>query len=373
MSIDVLPRAKREVATRLGIVDTDIHPLPQSLKSLYPFLSRRWREHLDVFGLFSPEPFLGHPPYVKATPLVGRRDAWPPSGGPPGSDVDFMRKQHLDPFQVEHGMLVPMYPNPAAERNPGLAEALSSAMNDWQLAEFSAHEPRLRPCIVIPREDPEASVREIERRASDNRFVQVLLRPFGLEPLGRKRYWPILEAAASLDLPLGIHPGGNGVFPASASGWPSYYMEEHFVTIAAGEALLTSLIMEGVFDRLPNLKIVLMESGFAWAPSLFWRLDRIWEQDRAEVPHVKRPPSTYLKTNIFFTTQPIEEPENPAFLRQTFDWIGWDQLLFSSDYPHWDCDDPAYVFPFQISPAEKRQLTRDNALRVYRRLEKNGA
>jgi uncharacterized protein len=373
MTTEVLVSPERQVAARQGIIDCDIHPLPQSLKSLYPYLARRWREHLDTFGVFPPEPFLGHPHYVKATPLVGRRDAWPTSGGPPGSDVDFMRRQHLDPLEVDHGMLVPMYPNPAAERNSGLAEALSSAVNDWQLAEFAEKEPRLRPAIVVPREDPKASVKEMELRARDDRFVQVLLRPFALEPLGRKRYWPILDAAAALNLPVGIHPGGMGAFPGTASGWPSYYMEEHFVTISVGAAVITSLIMEGVLEKLPNLKIVLMESGFAWAPSLGWRLDRLWERDRAEVPHVKRPPSTYLKTNIYFTTQPIEEPHDPAFLRQTFDWIGWDQLLFSSDYPHWDYDDPSYVLPFQASPAERRQLMHDNALRVYERLVKNGA
>lgn len=367
MNTDVMAKPAA-AATKLGVIDCDIHPTPQSPTSLHPFLSRQWREHAATFGTFVPEPFLGHPMFVKSAPAIARRDAWPESGGPPGSDLSFMQKQHLDPMGIEHGMLIPMFPNPEAERNPGFAEALSTAVNEWQLAEFASRDARLHPSIIVPREDPEASVREIERCAANASFTQVMLRPHGLEPMGRKRYWRIFEAALAAGLPVGVHSGGYGAYPLTSAGWPSYYIEEHLSTTIGGPALATSLIMEGVFDRFPDLKVVFTEIGFAWVPSLGWRLDRLWERQRAEVPHVKRPPSEYLRTNCWFTTQPIEEPDNPAHLRQIFDWIGWDRLLFSSDYPHWDSDDPAYMFPFQISPAERRQIMRENALGVYGRL-----
>ena len=132
------------------------------------------------------------------------------------------------------------------------------------------------------------------------------------------------------------------------------------------ESVVTSLVMEGVFRRFPKLRIALVESGFVWVPSLCWRLDRLWERMRDEVPHLKRPPSEYIRQNIWYTTQPIEEPANPEHLRETIDWIGWDRLMFSTDYPHWDYDDPTYAFKFQMTAQQREALFYGNAAQVYR-------
>jgi uncharacterized protein len=78
----------------------------------------------------------------------------------------------------------------------------------------------------------------------------------------------------------------------------------------------TSLILEGVFDVFPDLKIVMIEGGFGWVPQLGWRMDAHWTKMRSEVPTPKRKPSEYLKTNIWYATQPVEEPERPDDLRQ---------------------------------------------------------
>jgi predicted TIM-barrel fold metal-dependent hydrolase len=85
-----------------------------------------------------------------------------------------------------------------------------------------------------------------------------------------------------------------------------------------------------------------------------------------EVPHLTRPPSEYIKRNFWYTTQPMEEPPQPELLRRTFDWVGWDRLLFSSDYPHWDQDDPSYAFNMKMTPAERRQICRTNAEQLHR-------
>ena len=125
-----------------------------------------------------------------------------------------------------------------------------------------------------------------------------------------------------------------------------------------------SLILEGVFEAFPGLKIVLIEGGFAWGPNLAWRLDNHWKKMRDEAP-LKRLPSEYLRSNIWFATQPMEEPENPEDLRQVFDWIGWDRIVYSSDYPHWDYDDPRQAFRIRFSEQEERMILRDNAMAVY--------
>src|SRR5690606_18315095 len=102
---------------------------------------------------------------------------------------------------------------------------------------------------------------------------------------------------------------------------------------------------------------------FSWVPAFLWRLDRLWERLRSEVPHLKRPPSEYVKTNCWFSTQPMEDVEKSDHLRQAIDWLGWDRLCFSTDYPHWDFDDPRYAFPFRMSEQERTLVFRDNALR----------
>ena len=113
----------------------------------------------------------------------------------------------------------------------------------------------------------------IEARAGDPNFAQVLLLTRTAEPLGQRRYWPIYEAAGAAGLPVGIHAFGYGGRPMTAGGWPSYYIEEMVGHAQCQQAVLTSLVFEGVFERFPKLKVVLVEAGFAWAPALAWRMD----------------------------------------------------------------------------------------------------
>jgi predicted TIM-barrel fold metal-dependent hydrolase len=131
------------------------------------------------------------------------------------------------------------------------------------------------------------------------------------------------------------------------------------------QSVLTSLVLEGVFERFPTLKVVLVEAGFAWAPSLAWRLDKHWAKLRAELPRVKRPPSEYIRSQVWFTTQPIEEPEPRTQLLDTIEWMGWDRLLFATDYPHWDFDDPATALPLRLTDAQRSAVFRENARTVY--------
>ncbi len=133
----------------------------------------------------------------------------------------------------------------------------------------------------------------------------------------------------------------------------------------ASAAVVTSLVLEGVFERWPTLKVVMIEGGFAWAAALAWRLDRQWAKLRREVPQVKRPPSEYMREHVWFTTQPVEEPEPRQHLAEAIEWIGWDRILFATDYPHWDFDDPAHALPLRMTEAQRRQLFLENAKAVY--------
>ncbi len=101
---------------------------------------------------------------------------------------------------------------------------------------------------------------------------------------------------------------------------------------------------------------MIVEAGFAWVPSLAWRLDQHWARMRDEVPHLTRPPSEYIREHLWFTTQPMDEPERPNDLRDIIDWIGWDRILFATDYPHWDFDNPLTAFKIRMSPEERRMV-----------------
>ena len=167
------------------------------------------------------------------------------------------------------------------------------------------------------------------------------------------------------DSPIALHLGGTSGHPSTGGGWPSFYHEEHPSYPQSKEALVTSLVIEGVFEHIPNLRVALVEGGFAWLPSLTWRLDKHYKRLRDEVPHLKRLPSEYIRDNIWVTTQPIEEPERPEDLLATCEWIGWDRIMFSTDYPHWDQDDPRYAFKAPLTEQQKRMVFRENALAFY--------
>ena len=121
-----------------------------------------------------------------------------------------------------------------------------------------------------------------------------------------------------------------------------------------------------MFERLPELKIVMIEAGFGWMPALGWRLDKNWKRMKDEVPHLKRAPSEYLREHIWVSTQPMEEPETPEHLIDIMEWIGWDKIMFASDYPHWDFDDPFTALPPSLSEARRNQIYSGNAKAVYR-------
>jgi predicted TIM-barrel fold metal-dependent hydrolase len=373
MNVDVLNRSGIQPAatSKLAIADGDIHPRPAGVgiggvsAALYPYMTKQWVEHVTAFGITYRQPWEKGSAYPKGQPQAARRDAWTPGGGSPGSDLAFMRQQHLDPNNVALGILNPLTSGQGAQ-NPDLSLAVCHATNEWQKAEWTSQDSRLKASVVVPYEDTVASVREIELRANDPDFAQVFLLSKTNEPLGQRRYWPIYEAAAATGMPIGIHAFGNGGWPNTTGGWASYYIEEMVGHSMAQQAVLTSLILEGVFERIPSLKVVLIEGGLAWAASLGWRLDAQWKKLKQELPGLKRAPSEYIRSNVWFTTQPIEEPDPRTQLAEVFDWIGWDRILFATDYPHWDYDDPAQALPFKMTEAQRRGIFQDNAKKVYR-------
>ena len=364
MNVQVRSVAKKNAASGVGIADCDIHPAVRANTDLDPWLPARWREHLAQFGAARRMGMQSGPAYPKSQPNASRRDAYPPEGGRQGSSLSFMQVQHLDANNVVLGILNPLGSGQGMA-NPELSAALCHATNEWQVAEWTGKDKRLKASVVVPYEDAAASAAEIRRWAGHPDFVQVLLLSRTAEPLGNRRYWPIYEAAAEAGFPVSVHAFGYGGSPITSTGWPGLYIEEMTGHAQSSQAGLTSMVIEGIFERFPTLRVIQVEAGFAWAPSLAWRLDKTWKTLRAETPHLKRLPSEYMREHVWWTTQPMEEPEPREHLLDTIRWMGWDRLLFATDYPHWDFDDPVHALPLRVSEEQRSQFFLDNARRVY--------
>jgi predicted TIM-barrel fold metal-dependent hydrolase len=321
---------------------------------------------LQTYGARTRQGFLKGFPYPKSQPLASRRDSWPPGGGLPASDLEFMRAQYLDQFAIDLAIMNPLSPTGQGDQNDEFSAAMAFAANEFQLDGWHRRDPRLLCSVVVPSEDAEAARVEIKRRAGDRRFVHVLLRSRTCELMGKRRYWPIYEAAVEAGLPIGVHVFGTSGRAASNTGWPSFYVEDMTEHAACCQAQITSLITEGVFAHLPDLKIVMIEAGFAWLPSLGWRLDKNWKRLKDEVPQLRQAPSEYIRQNFWFSTQPMEEAEDPEHLIDVMGWVGWDKLLYASDYPHWDFDDPLMALPPSLDQERRNKILAGNARALYR-------
>ena len=199
-----------------------------------------------------------------------------------------MREQHLDHYGIEYGIMNPLQPSGQGDMNTELSAAMAFAINESQLERWHRREPRLKASVIVPYEDAEASRLEIRRRAGDRSFAQVMMLSRSSEALGRKRYWPIYEAAVEAGLPVGIHAFGYSGWAMTNGGWPSFYIEEVSEHATSAQAVVSSMVMEGLFERYRDLKVVLIECGFGWLPALGWRLDKHWKRMRDEVPHLTR-------------------------------------------------------------------------------------
>jgi uncharacterized protein len=348
-----------------GAIDCDLHPAVPGMHVLLPYLDDYWREMVSVRALDRLN--LSLTSYPQNVPLSCRPD-WKPEGGQkPGSSLPALQEQVLDRYQTRFGILNCLY-GAQVMHSEDMAAAFCRATNDWLCDEWLSRDPRLRASIVIPAHNTELALEEIERRASDPRFVQVLILVSGEVTLGRRQLWPIYKRAEQLQLPIGIHAGSAYRYAPTAAGWPSYYVEDYVAQSAAFENQLQSLISEGVFAKFPGLKVVAIESGLTWLSGFVWRADKTWKGVRVEVPWVTRTPSEIVREHIRFTVQPIDDPDEAQGLLRLIDHLGSDDLfLFSTDYPHWhfDADD---ALPAGLPDALVRKIIQDNPLAVYPRL-----
>ncbi len=343
----------------IGAVDCDIHPAIPDFAALMPYLPEHWQEAVKLRGMKDFETIS----YPVNAPISSRPE-WRVPGGKAASNLGKLRDECLDPFGTSIAICNSLY-GVQALFSEDMAAAFARAVNRWMAAEWLDRDPRLRASIVVPMQNADIAVDEIEYWAADRRFVQVLVLVSGDTMLGKRTHWPIYAAAERHGLPVGIHAGGNYHNPNTAAGWGSTVTEDYVGHAQAFQSQLTSLICEGVFSKFPALKVVLLESGFTWLPAHLWRLTKYWHGLRVEIPWVDRSPTEIVRTNIRLTLQPVDAPPGARHVNRIMEHIGSDELLlFSTDYPHWQFDGMA-ALPEGLSPDLIRRILVENPRSTY--------
>ena len=346
----------------IPIVDLDVHLL-EDLTDLAAYCDRPWRRVIEERQPVSP---LGGG-YRLFPNFPGQ---WEPRR-PVATNPHDLRAD-LDALSIDIGVLFP-------ERLLGLAQqpdaryalALAQAYNRWLLDRYLTRERGLYGGIIAAPQDPEGTAREIEKYAKEERVIGVALPTAGVNPLyGHPRYDPIYEAAQAAGIAVMYHAGGAlrmPVLPFSVTqfdSWFSLHTYSHSIAIMAAVA---NIVSTGVPVRFPNLTMIFIEAGISWVAPLMHRLDWAWERHREDVPLLTERPSAYMRRQMYYATQPIEEPESLQDLADLIHVFGGEEsVLFASDYPHHDFDHPKKVFDIPVSAAVKRQIMGENALRALR-------
>lgn len=342
------------------LVDSDVHITVPRLAALLPYLDRRWQDYIRESGMGD----LSSSLYPTRTPNV-YLPATTPENGLPGSSLDLTRRQLLDPWQTDIAVVNCSYAVDSLH-NDDLAAAVATAANRWQLEEWLQQDARLRGSALLPVQNIELAVAEVERVAQHRQFVQVLLPSRSREPLGRRGYWPIFAAAQRHGLTVGIQAGGVSGNPTTPVGWASSLLEDYVDLAQAFQAQVLSLVSEGVFTQFPDLRVVLIEGGFTWLPSLMWRFDKNWKGLRREVPWVKALPSQVIREHVRLTIQPLDEPDEPRFLADVVAQIdAEDMLLFATDYPHLQFHTAEVAMPTGLPEHLQTKILGGNAAEVY--------
>jgi uncharacterized protein len=365
---------------QLSIVDCDVHPSFRTewTEELSPYLPAVWQVRFGTGeqykGRFAREwsglrftiPFNGSYPRT-GSPV--RSDLVTPEEPVPGSDPQRTSRELLDRYQVDRAVLLTQSViGLGAMPNREAATVIAAATNDWMTDRWLSADSRYRGTITIAPQEPAAAAHEIERLGPDPRFAGVFFSP-GTLLMGDPFYYPIYAAAERHRLPVTLHvTGAEGLSPTGpslAGGSPTYHFDWRMNYGHPYQAYLASLIANGVFERFPSLVVVFTEIGFAWLPDLIWKMDSFWKSAREDTPWIKRLPSEYVREHCRFTSQPFIEPPHRAQIQQMLEMIHAEEtLMFATDYPHWDFDDP--VRTKQELPESMRSAVMvGNAVKTY--------
>jgi len=368
-----MSKAQESSIEKMPLIDCDVHPLIKDINALGPYLSERWRKYFEIGATWRASDnsviFARARDKYNHPNATYRLDSLPGNGGPAGSDPEFAIADHLEPFGISTALLLPQeHYGVARFGNPLAAAAYERANNEYLIDTWLPHDDRFTLAITVSGHDPVSAAADIRRLGATPGVVAIQLLIMR-DMAGSNRFDPIYEAACEMELPVVIHQnGGEGCYTYSqlpAGGAPRSYGERHSVLPQVGAANVTDMIVSGTFERFPQLRIVMVEWGFTWLSWLMSRLDHLWLTNPDSAPFVKRLPSDYIATHFTFTTQPLDETTSSADMAAMFGIPRLDEmLLFSSDYPHYDTDNPQVIMN-KIPRGMRDRVAYRNALNVF--------
>ena len=346
------------VTVPVRVVDSDVHPAAPTWEQIQPYVPPSWRP-ADWVRFAS-----GAPMYSTPGPAgVYRADAMD-ENSVGGSSPQVLSKQLLEDAGVDIAILWPLACRHVASTadEAAAASAINSWMADSWLSKDNWHE-RYRGTIVISGRSIPDALAEIEKWGGDPRFVQIGFDPIGVPPIGSRAFEPVVRAAVKHNLPISMHfitsPGMNVLTPV---GFLAYASEFRVLFPFAYASQVTSAVTSGIFDRYPQLRLVCIEAGISWIVPMLWRIQNLWSVLGGAG---RRDPFDCLGENLRFTTQPLEEPEDLRHLHRVLEWARGDRsIMFSTDYPHFDFDNPGQVE--RRMPASMRdRIMFENAIETY--------
>lgn len=356
-------------AVPVQLIDCDVHVEPKSRDELLSYLAEPWRSRNQRADRFQSGVSLYLPPRSNRK----RMDAFPPSGGPPGSDPEFMRQQLFGESAIDYAVLIPVVAH--ARANEDEEAAMAAAQNQWLadtwLSKYNQDGRFFGSITVCPR-NVRAAVDEIEHWASVAKFIQVLIYVPSAPPLGHPMFWPIYEAAARHGLPIALHTNSStSMNRLSPVGFPSHYLDQRITQWITVATHLTSFVFEGVFEQVPDLKIVLVEAGILWLLPMMWRMDNYWTELGGEGGTPSARPSESVRQHVRLTTQPFEAGPGHGSPRRIFHRMlhhlqGERLLMFGTDYPHWDGDYRPTEVLERLPGLMRQPVAVGNALSLYR-------
>lgn len=242
----------------------------------------------------------------------------------PGHRDIEVRRQVLDDIGIDKQVISFTAPGTVVE-TPERSVSLAQLVNDCMAKIVDEHSSHFTSLATLPLNDPDASVKELERAITDLGFkgVMVYSNVNGIA-LSDRRYWPLYERASDLNAVIYIHP----TYPVGVEAMTEYWLMPLVGFLFDTTLAAASLVFSGTVERFPGIRWALAHLGGA-IPYLAERLDRGYYAFESCREHLSRPPSEFLK-NFYYDTVNFD----PNALQLAIDFAGADHILAGSDYPH---------------------------------------
>jgi predicted TIM-barrel fold metal-dependent hydrolase len=356
------------------IVDVDCHHYEnESLREIIEYIDDPVMRHMgQVYtgaGTGAQNPLI--PGVVGMQDIAGRVTRYPLRKLETTPNDGRHRDTHLslkfmDAMGVNYGCLFPTpmlllgtHPQPEVEAN------LARAYNSWLCERILADEPRVKSMLYLPFNEPEACYKMVQDFGDKKGVIGFMVVSTRYKAVYDNAYMKTYALLEEMGLPLSFHAGYN--WNDRVLGNTNRFIVAHALGFTIFNAVhCANWIINGLNERFPKLDVIWIESGLAWVPWLMQRLDNDYKMRSSEAPALKKLPSEYMR-DMYYSTQPMEVPNDLSVLEMTFKMMDAEnQLMWCSDYPHWDMDLPSVIYdlPF-LDDKAKRKILGGNAARVF--------